>query len=128
MVKDYETVFIMNPVLSDVQKKKTVNKYKKILENNNAKIIYNEELGFKNLSYPIKNKKTGFYHLFQFSSENNKAYDAVSVSIHFCFAWRHAREAQGQGQGQVQGHRSEEQGQEQGQGSSLLKNSKNLCV
>jgi len=73
MVKDYETVFIMNPVLSDVQKKKTVNKYKKILENNNAKIIYNEELGFKNLSYPIKNKKTGFYHLFQFSSENNKA-------------------------------------------------------
>ncbi len=73
MIKDYETVFIINPVLSETQQKKTVNKYKKILENNKAKIIYNEKLGFKNLSYPIKNKKTGFYHLFQFSSEDNKA-------------------------------------------------------
>ncbi len=72
MIKDYETVFIMNPVLSESQQKKTINKYKKILEKNNAKIVCNEELGFKNLSYPIKNKKTGFYHLFQFSSEDNK--------------------------------------------------------
>ena len=72
MIKDYETVFIINPVLSETQQKKTVNKYKKILENNKAKIIYNENLGFKNLSYPIKNKKTGFFHLFQFSSEDNE--------------------------------------------------------
>ena len=70
MIKDYETVFIMNPVLSEDQQKKTVNKYKKLLENNKAKIICNENLGFKNLTYPIKNKKTGFYHLFQYTSEN----------------------------------------------------------
>ena len=52
------------------QQKRTVNKYKKVLENNKAKIICNENLGFKKLAYPIKNKKTGFYHLFQYSSEN----------------------------------------------------------
>ena len=26
-------------------------------------------LGFKNLSYPIKDKKTGFFHLFQYTSD-----------------------------------------------------------
>tara|TARA_A100001011_G_scaffold241259_1_gene249280 strand:- start:774 stop:1130 length:357 start_codon:yes stop_codon:yes gene_type:complete len=70
MNKDFETVFIMNPVLSEDQQKRTVNKYKKLLESNEAKIICNENLGFKNLSYPIKNKKTGFYHLFQYISKN----------------------------------------------------------
>ena len=69
MIKDYETVFIMNPVLSEDQQKKTVNKYKKLLENNKAKIVCNENLGFKNLTYPIKNKKTGFYHLFQYNQK-----------------------------------------------------------
>ena len=71
MVKNYETVFIMNPVLSDIQQKKTVEKYKKMLEKNKAKIICNEDLGFKNLSYTIKNKNTGLQHLFQYSTEIN---------------------------------------------------------
>ena len=29
-----------------------------------------ENWGLKKLAYPIENKKSGFYHLFQFSSEN----------------------------------------------------------
>ena len=42
MNKDFETVFIMNPVLSEDQQKRTVNKYKKLLESNEAKIVCNE--------------------------------------------------------------------------------------
>ena len=69
MNRNYETVFILNPVLSEKQLENTVKKYQKQLEKNKVNFICNESLGFKNLSYPIKNKKTGFFHLFQYTSD-----------------------------------------------------------
>ena len=64
MNKNYETVFIINPVLSEKQVEDTVKKYKKILDSSKIKIVCNESLGFKELAYPINNKNSGFYHLF----------------------------------------------------------------
>ena len=66
---NYETVFILNPVLSEEQVKNIVTKYQRHLERNKVNFICNESLGFKNLSYPIKDKKTGFFHLFQYTSD-----------------------------------------------------------
>ena len=69
MNKNYETVFIINPVLSDKQVEDTVKKYKKILDKNKVKTICDESLGFKELTYPINNKNSGFFHLFQYETE-----------------------------------------------------------
>src|ERR1039457_3268203 len=66
MAKQYETVFIMTPVLSDEQAKETVSKYKKLLTDLGCKIIYSDDWGLRKLAYPIQKKTTGFYHLFQF--------------------------------------------------------------
>lgn len=63
----YETVFILNPVLSDEQVKETVKKFENILlSNDEAKMISKEDWGLKKLAYAIENKKSGFYHLFEF--------------------------------------------------------------
>ena len=70
MNNNYETVFIINPVLSEKQIEDTVKKYKKKLDLLKAKFICNESLGFKELSYSINNKKSGFFHLFQYESNN----------------------------------------------------------
>lgn len=66
-VKNYETVFILTPVLSDVQMKDTVEKFRKVLEDNGAEIIHEENWGLKKLAYPIAHKNTGFYQLFEFT-------------------------------------------------------------
>ena len=63
----YETVFILNPVLSEDQIKETVKKYEDILVSKGAKMIAKEDWGLKKLAYPIQNKKSGFYHLFEFT-------------------------------------------------------------
>ena len=66
MLRQYETVFIITPVLSEEQTKETVSKYKKLLTDSGCKIIHQDDWGLKKLAYPIQKKSTGFYHLFQF--------------------------------------------------------------
>ena len=63
----YETVFILNPVLSEEQIKETVKKYEDFLVSRGAKMIAKEDWGLKKLAYPIQNKKSGFYHLFEYT-------------------------------------------------------------
>jgi len=65
----YETVFILNPVLSEDQVKETVKKYEELLISEGAKVINKEDWGLKKLAYPIQHKKSGFYHLFEFQAE-----------------------------------------------------------
>ncbi len=53
-MNQYETVFIMTPVLSDQQMKETVEKFKGILTAAGAEIINEEEWGLKTMAYPIQ--------------------------------------------------------------------------
>ncbi len=69
MINQYETVFIMTPVLSDQQMKETVEKFKDVLTSNGAEIINEESWGLKKLAYPIQKKSTGFYQLVEFKGE-----------------------------------------------------------
>ncbi|SMD44549.1 SSU ribosomal protein S6P [Aquiflexum balticum DSM 16537] len=66
--KNYETVFILTPVLSDVQMKDTVDKFVNLLKTEGAEIINVENWGLKKLAYPIEKKSTGFYVLIEFLS------------------------------------------------------------
>ena len=69
MMNQYETVFILTPVLSDVQAKEAVEKFKGILAEQGAEIINEEAWGMKKLAYPIQKKSTGFYQLVEFKAE-----------------------------------------------------------
>ena len=71
MVNQYETVFIVTPVLSDEQMKETVEKYTNFLKNNGAEIVYTNNWGLRKLAYPIKKKTTGFYYLIEFKAEGS---------------------------------------------------------
>ena len=62
----YETVFILTPVLSDAQMKEAVEKFSKVLTDNGATIVNTEEWGLRKLAYPIAKKSTGFYALIEF--------------------------------------------------------------
>ena len=68
-MNQYETVFILTPVLSDVQAKETVAKFKKLLTDNGAEILNEEAWGLKKMAYAIQKKSTGFYCLIEFKAE-----------------------------------------------------------
>ena len=71
IMNHYETVFILNPVLSDVQVKETVKKFEDYLVSKGAEVVYKEDWGLKKLAYTIQNKKSGFYHLFEFKADGS---------------------------------------------------------
>jgi small subunit ribosomal protein S6 len=71
MLKQYETVFIMTPVLSDDQMKEAVGKFKAMLADNGAKLVHEENWGLRKLAYPIQKKTTGFYYLLEYQAPSD---------------------------------------------------------
>jgi len=71
MLRNYETVFILNPVLSDEQTKEAVSKFTAHLKEKGAEIVAEESWGLKKLAYPIQKKKSGFYFLVEFKGDAN---------------------------------------------------------
>ena len=68
MSKQYETVFILTPVLSEAQVRDAVDKFRTVLTDNGASIINEEDWGLRKLAYPIQKKNTGFYHLLEYTA------------------------------------------------------------
>ncbi|CAD7814189.1 30S ribosomal protein S6 [Chryseobacterium aquaeductus] len=74
-MNNYETVFILTPVLSDAQVEEAVNKYVDLLKEKNCEIVTRENWGLKKLAYPIQLKKNGFYTLIEFKGEGTVVAD-----------------------------------------------------
>lgn len=69
IINDYETVFILTPVLSEEQMKDTVEKFMTILKDGGADIVHRDDWGLRKLAYPIQKKNTGFYTVVEFRAE-----------------------------------------------------------
>ena len=67
-LKNYETVFILTPVLSEQQMKDTVDKFRNFLKKKKVELVHEANLGLKKLAYPIQHKSTGVYQLFEFKA------------------------------------------------------------
>src|ERR1044071_5649632 len=77
----YETVFILTPVLSEDQAKEAVGKFRKILKDLNANIIHEESWGLRKLAYQIQKKSTGHYHLFEYTANNGSVVADLEVAF-----------------------------------------------
>ena len=68
-MNQYETVFILTPVLSDVQMKEAADKFVNYLTEKGAEIISTENWGLKSLAYPIQKKGSGFYQMIEYKAD-----------------------------------------------------------
>jgi len=68
-MNQYETVFILTPVLSDEQTKEAVERIKNVLTSAGADVFSEEMWGMRKLAYPIEKKSTGFYCMLEFKAE-----------------------------------------------------------
>lgn len=80
MLTQYETVFILTPVLSEDDTSKAINGYVDLLKSKGAEIVHQEAWGLRNLRYPIRKKTTGIYHVVEYKSDG-KAVDTLEVAF-----------------------------------------------
>ena len=68
-MNQYETVFILTPVLSDEQMKEAVGKFRNYLTEHGSEILYENNWGMRKLAYNINKKSSGFYVEFGFKAD-----------------------------------------------------------
>ncbi len=80
-MKQYEVTFIVDPVLSGDEAKATVDTYISMLKEAGAKIIHIDEMGLRQLAYPINRRNSGFYYCVEYSIESGEIINKMELSF-----------------------------------------------
>jgi small subunit ribosomal protein S6 len=80
-VRNYETVFILTPVLNESQVQETVEKFTQVLKENSADILSTEAWGLRKLAYPIQKKSTGYYFVVEFTAESGALINTLELAF-----------------------------------------------
>ena len=67
-MRNYETLIVVTPLLSEELLKEVHAKFNKILTDNGAESVHEDNWGLKKLAYPIQKKTTGFYKVTEFKA------------------------------------------------------------
>lgn len=70
-MKNYESVIVLTPVLSEEQLQETVKKYRELITEHGGEVIHEDNWGLTKLAYPIQKKSTGFYHIFEYKGKTD---------------------------------------------------------
>ena len=68
-MRQYETIFIVNPNLEEAETNNVIEGVKTTIEANGGKILTTDLWGKRRLAYPIKRHNDGYYALFVFESD-----------------------------------------------------------
>ena len=68
-MRNYEVTFIVDPVLSGDEIKATAKSYVERLEKNGCKIVHVDEMGLRQMAYPINKRTSGIYYCIEFEIE-----------------------------------------------------------
>ena len=79
-MRNYEVTFIVDPTLSNDEIKSTARKYVDMIKKE-GKIVHINELGSRQLAYPIKRRNTGIYYCIEFEVENGAIIDPMELAM-----------------------------------------------
>ncbi len=69
-MRHYEVTFIVDPVLSDDERKAIVQFYADYLRKENCEIVHIDEMGLHPLAYPIAKRQSGYYACIEWTCED----------------------------------------------------------
>ncbi len=80
-MRQYETTFIVTPVLSDGEIKQTAENYIDHIKKAGGEIVHVDEIGLRQLAYSIKNKNSGIYFSIEYKIETGEMIDKMELSF-----------------------------------------------
>ncbi len=80
-MKQYEVTFIVDPVLSGDEIKSTAKAYEDFLKDSGSSIVHVDELGLKQLAYPIKKRTSGIYYVIEYQTPTGSFLPKMELSL-----------------------------------------------
>jgi small subunit ribosomal protein S6 len=80
-MRNYEVTFIVDPVLTGDEIKGTAQTYVDHLQNEGCKIVSVDEMGLRQLAYPINRRTTGIYYSIEYQTETGEIVDPVELAM-----------------------------------------------
>ena len=80
-MNQYEVTFIVDPVFSDAEIKATADNYVTHLKNEGCTIVHVDEMGLKQLAYPINKRNSGVYYTIEFQSETGELIPKLELAL-----------------------------------------------
>ncbi len=80
-MRNYETTFIVDPVLSGDEIKATAQTYIERLQNEGCEIVFVDEMGLRTLAYPINKRNSGVYYSIEFATDGGTFIDDYELAL-----------------------------------------------
>ena len=80
-MRQYEVNFIVDPVLSGDEIKEAAQTYVNLIKDSGNKIVHIDEMGLRQLAYPIKKRTTGMYYCVEFQNDDNKFIPKLELAL-----------------------------------------------
>lgn len=80
-MKQYEITFIIDPVLPGDEIKTAGKAYEKLIQNENCDIVNIDDMGLKQLAYPINKRNSGVYKCIEFQTENGSVINKLELAM-----------------------------------------------
>ncbi|NND07529.1 MAG: 30S ribosomal protein S6 [Saprospiraceae bacterium] len=80
-MNQYEVTFIVDPVLSGDEINATAQSYVDHLQSEGCKIVHVDEMGLKQLAYPLRKKTTGIYYCIEYQAKSGVIIDKLELAF-----------------------------------------------
>ena len=80
-MRNYETTFIVDPVLSGEEIKTTAQAYVDHLQQEGCEIVFVDEMGLRTLAYPINKKNSGVYYCVEYKAPNGAFLQTFELAL-----------------------------------------------
>ncbi len=80
-MRTYEVTFIVDPVLATEEIKTTAQNYVDHLKSEKCEIVHLDDMGLRQLAYPINKRSTGAYYSLEFKSESGDIVKKLELAM-----------------------------------------------
>ncbi|MCL4106427.1 UNVERIFIED_CONTAM: hypothetical protein GTU68_030385 [Idotea baltica] len=80
-MRNYEVTFIVDPVLSSDEIKGTAQTYEDLVKDGGGSIVNMDEMGLRQLAYPINRRSSGIYYSLEFEIESGAIISNLELSM-----------------------------------------------
>ena len=80
-MRHYELTFVVDPVLSNEETQAIRQTYEDQVKKQGCKIVHVDDMGLRQLAYPLNKRNSGIYYSIEFQTENGEAVAPLELAL-----------------------------------------------